>query len=316
MSVGTRKRSAAKESKRLRKGGKKVQPIHIEGRKIAHSFWGKAWCEHLESLGDYSNRLPRGRTYVRNGSVFHLEIDRGVVRARVSGSRNYDVEIEIKPLTRTSWAALKKQCRGEIGSLLELLQGRFSDHVMKLMCDSKKGLFPRVREISLDCSCPDWATMCKHVAAVLYGVGARLDEQPDLLFVLRGVDHEELISIEAKDAVAGMGTKKSARRKIAGDLSSIFGIELTEKSDEPARARKKKTSPRARAVTGKTVVRLRKKFGMSTDELALLLGVSSTTVRKWEGAIGKLNMQPKSRNAWAMVSGLERDEARERIGLS
>jgi len=213
---------------KLRKKGLCIQPVRIEGRQIAQSFWGQAWCDHLEKFSDYENRLPRGRSYIRNGSVCHLEITEGSVKAMVSGSQLYNVNIEIKNLPSRKWKDLKKRCAGQIGSLLELLQGRLSKSVMAVVTDRDNGLFPHPGEISLQCSCPDWAVMCKHVAAVLYGVGARLDEKPELLFLLRGVDHEELISAEASFAAVSNASGSDAHPRIAeSDLSHLFGIDIT-----------------------------------------------------------------------------------------
>jgi len=191
-------------------------------------------CEHLEKFSDYENRLPRGRTYVRNGSVCHLDIAKGRIAAKVSGSEIYDVQIAIKPLAKDKWRQVKDSCAGQVGSLLELLQGRLSNHVMAVVTDKDRGLFPRPGEISLDCSCPDWADMCKHVAAVLYGIGARLDEKPELLFILRGVDHAELVTEDVAKAVVTKA-KKTGRRTLAeSELSEVFGIDVA--SAQPARA--------------------------------------------------------------------------------
>jgi uncharacterized Zn finger protein/DNA-binding XRE family transcriptional regulator len=213
---------------KLRKKGLDIKPVEIEGRKIARTFWGEAWCDHLESFSDYQNRLPRGRTYVRNGSVCHLDIARGEVSAMVSGSELYMVKVAIKTFPRKKWKDVKDRCAGQIGSLLELLHGRLSKNVMSVVTDRNKGLFPLPGEINLQCSCPDWAVMCKHVAAVLYGVGARVDEKPELLFLLRGVDHEELIDTEVGVAASAAGSKGS-RRHIAEDaLADVFGIELSQ----------------------------------------------------------------------------------------
>jgi uncharacterized Zn finger protein len=233
VSVAQRRAKALVQMEKLRKKGVNIQPIRIEGRLIARTFWGKAWCEHLEKFSDYENRLPRGRTYVRNGSVCHLEVKKGQIAAKVSGSAIYDVNVAIKPLPREKWRRVKGSCAGQIGSLLELLQGKLSDHVMAVVTNRDQGLFPRPSEISLDCSCPDWATMCKHVAAVLYGIGARLDEKPELLFLLRGVDHLELVSEEAARAVVTKARKTDRRTLDESKLSEVFGIDLA-----PAAARK------------------------------------------------------------------------------
>lgn len=230
----------------LRKKGVDIQPVRIEGRKIAKTFWGEAWCNHLESFSDYENRLPRGRTYVRNGSVCHLAIAKGKIEAKVSGSEIYSLRIQIKTLPVKKWNAVKRQCSGRIGSLLELLQGRLSDNVMEVVTDRKNGLFPLPDEISFDCNCPDWAVMCKHVAAVLYGVGARLDEKPELLFKLRGVDHEELIDADAEAAVSAATSKGKSKRLDTDDLSDVFGIDIAVgDGDSPlSKAPKKKVKKR------------------------------------------------------------------------
>ena len=203
-------------------------PVTIEGRVIARSFWGKAWCGNLEAYRDYEYRLPRGRSYVRSGAVLDLDVGRGRIAAVVAGSqpRPYEVEIMIKPLAKAHWARLKGQCAGEIDSLIELLEGRLSDRLMGIVTDRKRGLFPQPGEIEMRCSCPDRATMCKHVAAVMYGVGARLDTQPELLFTLRNVEHTELIAAAVDLGASQPGTR---RKTIAEeDLSGVFGIELTQ----------------------------------------------------------------------------------------
>src|SRR6202043_2606152 len=148
----------------------------------------------LERYSDFANRLPRGRTYVRNGSVIDLQITPGEIKAMVSGSEIYKVAVKVAPVTKARWQSICKDCAGAIDSLIELLQGRFSKGIMERVCRQKTGLFPSPDEIKLSCSCPDWAGMCKHVAAVLYGVGARLDEKPALLFALRGVDENQLLA--------------------------------------------------------------------------------------------------------------------------
>jgi uncharacterized Zn finger protein/DNA-binding transcriptional regulator YiaG len=227
--VAVRQARALNKMEKLRKKGICIQPVEIEGRQIARSFWGQAWCDHLEKFSDYENRLPRGRAYVRNGSVCHLEIAEGAVKAMVSGSDLYHVNIEIKKLPGKKWGQVKKRCAGQIGSLLELLQGMLSKSVMTVVTDRDSGLFPHPGEITLHCTCPDWAVMCKHVAAVLYGVGARLDEKPELLFLLRGVDHEELISAEAGIAAVSNVSQMEGHMRIAeSDLSHLFGIDMTE----------------------------------------------------------------------------------------
>ncbi len=225
--VAQRQANAKKAMEKLsKKKGIATQPIRIEGRLIATTFWGKKWCEHLEAYSDFANRLPRGRTYVRNGSVCHLDIRKGQIEAKVMGSELYTITIGIEALPGERWRQLKAKCAGGIGSLLELLQGRLSEHVMTHVTDRDQGLFPSPKEIQLECSCPDWADMCKHVAAVLYGVGARLDEKPDLLFLLRGVDHTELISTDSAKAVTSKASGSGRKRLEGSALADVFGIDL------------------------------------------------------------------------------------------
>jgi uncharacterized Zn finger protein len=232
--VAQRRARAILKMEKLRKKGVSIQPVRIEGRQIARTFWGRAWCKHLESFSDYENRLPRGRTYVRNGSVCHLDIAKGRIAAKVSGSEVYDIQITIKALPKDKWRRVKDSCAGQVGSLLELLRGKLSDHVMAVVTDKDRGLFPKPGEISLDCSCPDWADMCKHVAAVLYGIGARLDEKPELLFILRGVDHAELVTDAAAKAVVTKAKKADRPTLDESELSEVFGIDVA--SAQPARA--------------------------------------------------------------------------------
>ena len=224
--VAERRRRAMRKMESLRKKGVDVQPVQIDGRKIAKTFWGEAWCDHLEAFSDFANRLPRGRTYVRNGSVCHLAVVKGHIEAKVSGSDLYTVQIKIKTLVDKKWKAIKGRCSGQIGSLLELLQGRLSDQVMQVVTDRREGLFPLPGEMSFQCSCPDWASMCKHVAAVLYGVGARLDEKPELLFALRGVNHDELIAADAEKAVAAATSRGKSKRMATTEIGEVFGIDL------------------------------------------------------------------------------------------
>ncbi|MCZ6876396.1 MAG: SWIM zinc finger family protein, partial [bacterium] len=220
--VAKRRAKAQREMNKLRKKGQDIQPIAIEGRTIARSFWGKGWCDHLESFSDFANRLPRGRTYVRNGSVCHLGIHPGRVDAMVSGSELYNVTIRINELKTATWESIKTKCSGQIGSVLELIQGKLSNQVMGIVADRDQGLFPKPSEIKLSCSCPDWATMCKHVAAVLYGVGSRLDDRPELLFLLREVDAAELIATE----MALPDTAATGDSLADDQLGDIFGIDL------------------------------------------------------------------------------------------
>ncbi len=234
VSVAERRLKAARAMEKLKKKGHPVSPVVLEGRAIAKTFWGKAWCDNLERYSDFANRLPRGRTYVRNGSVVDLQIGGGEVKAYVSGSEIYQVAVKVTPVSKTRWQSICTDCAGAIDSLVELLQGRFSKGVMQRLCQQGSGLFPSPKEIKLSCSCPDWASMCKHVAAVLYGIGARLDQQPELLFKLHKVDEKELIAKAGKGLP--LGAKAPAREKtLSGeDISAIFGLEMAQTTDAPS----------------------------------------------------------------------------------
>jgi len=234
VSVAERRRKAERETRKLEKKGHIASPVVIEGRTIARTFWGKAWCDNLERYSDYSNRLPRGRSYVRNGSVVDLRIAPGEVTAMVVGSHIYKVAVKVAAVSKARWTSICTDCAGSIDSLVELLQGRFSKGVMERICRQQTGLFPAPAEIKLSCSCPDWASMCKHVAAVLYGIGARLDKQPELLFELRKVDVKDLIAKAGKGLPLSM--QGPAGDKILADdgLAGLFGLEMGGVStDEP-----------------------------------------------------------------------------------
>jgi|SRR6056297_200224 len=257
VTVAERRAKARKHLEKMKKKGLAVQPVELSGRKIAASFWGKGWCEHMESFSDYDNRLPRGRSYVRNGSVCHLDIASGRIDAIVSGSALYNVKITVSPLNQNKWAAVRRACSGKIASLIDLLRGKLDRGVMEVVSDRKEGLFPLPGEMTFDCNCPDWAGMCKHVAAVLYGVGARLDHAPEMLFALRGVNHEELVDVSA--ALADTTQKGSSRRRIAATgIADVFGIDLAEadqvKQENPATApvQKNKSKQTSRAVPGRS----------------------------------------------------------------
>ena len=245
VSVAKRRAKAAKEVAKRVKNGQKVSPVQIEGRTIASTFWGQAWCTNLESYSDFANRLPRGRTYVRNGSVVDLQIEKGRIKALVSGSELYEIQIEIAALPKKNWQTLKAQSAGKISTLVELLQGKLSKAIMELVTDRDKGLFPKPAEITMRCSCPDYAGMCKHVAAVMYGVGNRLDSSPELLFLLRAVDHLELI--EQAIPAAPVRAKSGAPTIAADNLAAIFDIEIDEVPvvTEEVRTRKKPAAKKA-----------------------------------------------------------------------
>ena len=225
--VGKRIEAAKKHAaKRAKWAGRTAEPVQIKGRAIATTFWGKSWCRHLEHYSDFSNRLPRGRTYARNGSIADLLVTRGRIEAVVAGSEVYDVAIAISPLAPEKWRAIRRDCATSIGSLIDLLTGRMADDVMRRLVRPDDGMFPTPRQINVKCSCPDGARLCKHLAAVLYGIGHRLDTRPELLFLLRGVDQQELVATATKESVSLAVRGDAADALADDDLGAIFGIDL------------------------------------------------------------------------------------------
>jgi uncharacterized Zn finger protein len=305
VSVAERRREANKKMDRLRKKGKTINPINIEGRIIAREFWGKSWCEHFEYFSDFSNRLPRGRTYVRNGSVCHLSIEKGAVKGMVSGSSIYEVELTITPLEKKKWKAIKEKCKGQVGSLLELLTGKLSDSVMSVVSDPDEGLFPQDGEMSFSCDCPDWADMCKHVAAVLYGIGNRLDNEPELLFTLRNVDASELI-----DTSLTISKEATGDALEENDLGRIFDIEMDDdieglqEIEKPKEKKKKKKVFNPDKLKGKDLMKIRKETCGSVADFAKALGVTPASVYRWEKEKAILNLRSTSKEALkALVNG-------------
>jgi uncharacterized Zn finger protein len=243
VSAGEKRRRAERQVAKLKKRGRTIAPVKIDGRTIATSFWGQSWCSNLERYSDYASRLPRGRSYLRNGSVVDLQIAKGEVAAMVAGSDLYNINIAVAPVKSARWKAICRDCAGTIDSLVELLQGRLAKGVMDRVCREGDGLFPAPGEIKLSCSCPDWADMCKHVAAALYGVGARLDERPELLFVLRGVDENELIASAGRDIPLSRASPRSAKVIDDSEVAALFGLEMAESANAGAPTVPKRSKP-------------------------------------------------------------------------
>lgn len=290
--VAKRHERAKKQMQKLRKQGRFITPIELSSKKISTTFWGTSWCSHIESLSDFDNRLPRGRTYVRNGSVCHLAISEGKVTAIVTGNELYNVNVHISPLKEAKWQKIKALCKGQISSVLDLLSGKLSDGVMDIVCDKHQGMFPFDNEIEFDCDCFDWASMCKHVAAVLYGIGSRLDAHPEQLFILRAVDYNELIDIQASVATLTKGSTCDSKQLASDDLASIFGIEF-DVTTPPSKAISKITKPKA--LTGDALKKIRLELAMSKAAFAKRIGVSAKSISIWEAfAKKKIHASVKS----------------------
>lgn len=238
--VSEKKERNKKAAEKLKKKNPGIAPIVVNGRKLTSTWWGKAWNDNLESYSDYANRMGRGRSYIRHGAILDLQIASGKITALVQGSEKkpYEIGIFINPLDKAAWDKITKACEGKIESLQELIGGKFPKALNELFTTKGKGLFPAPKEIKLSCSCPDYASMCKHVAAALYGVGARLDENPALFFALRDVNVNELISkaiVQKSETLLNKSGRKSKRVIESDDISAMFGIELEDEKREPVK---------------------------------------------------------------------------------
>lgn len=293
--VGDRRKQAEKEVAKAKKSGQTLSPIAAFGGAIAKTFWGKAWCDNLERYSDYANRLPRGRTYVRNGSVIDLQITAGTVQAQVMGSSLYRVRITVEAVAKPVWGALLTDCAGSVASLVELLQGKLSKGVMERLCVPRTGLFPATKELRFSCSCPDSASMCKHVAAVFYGVGARLDHTPEVLFQLRNVDVNELVA-KALTAQPAQKAVSSKRRALdTGVLADVFGIEM---ADAPARSPVAKKTPVATAKKAAVVKKTAAAKKTAVTKKTTVTTAKKTTVAK-RITVAKGNALPKTTRSGA-----------------
>jgi uncharacterized Zn finger protein len=282
VSAAEKKARNAAAAKKLAAKNSNLKPVIASGNKIAKTFWGKAWCDNVESYQDYSNRLPRGRSYIGQGAVLDLQIMPGLVTALVAGSYGdpYTIKIEIKPLEKNRWENIKKRCTGQINSLLALAQGKLPAEILQSFCDRGEGLFPSPKEIKTKCSCPDWAGLCKHLAAVMYGIGVRLDEDPKLFFTLRGVDENELIGADIVDTL----TEGVVPEIAAENLADVFGMEFDSLEDikpdlKPVKAGVK---PVTEKWTPGKIVAMRKKLGLTQAEFGKKLDTSGTSVCFWE----------------------------------
>lgn len=290
--VAERLARAKRKMDKLRKKGKVIEPVEVQGRSIAKKFWGKRWCQYLEDFSDYENRLPKGRRYACNGSVCHLGIKKGLVEAFVSGSRVYTVKVNIKTVQKEQWKHLKNKCSGQIGSVLELLKGELSEYVMGLVADSEIGLFPKANEIHFSCNCLDWAEMCKHVAATLYGIAARIDERPDLLFLLRGVDAQELIT--TKLTTHSTKTEDLLQEVV---LSELFDIDIENETGDYNQKTPKNRILEPSKLNGKDLKKIRIEMNLNIREFAELIEVTPASIYRWEKTEGNLKLKNRSSKA-------------------
>ncbi len=271
VSVAQKRANAAQKLNALKKKNPEIQPVVIEGRSLSRTWWGKSWNENLERYADYSNRIGRGRSYVRLGAVLDLRIEPGKIHALVQGSQAspYQVAISIQALNKNNWNRVKKTAEGQLDTLAELLAGKFPKPLQEVFFAREEGLFPGPKEIDFDCSCPDWASMCKHVAAALYGVGARLDANPSLFFKLRKIKMDDLITQAVKSTSRALLKKaktRSSRVLDDANLTDVFGIKLDKDTDlQPSVAKGRDKGIRSRNRKQRTAVKSSKKTTARQD---------------------------------------------------
>jgi uncharacterized Zn finger protein len=175
-------------TQRMLDSGRDLHPVQAEGRSVAKSFWGQAWCNKLERYSD--SALSKGRTYVRRGAVLDLTIAPGTIKAMVSGASLYEVALMVEPVSSEAWARVQRRSIGLIDSREDLHAGKISERVREVLFEE---LLPSRSQIHGLCTCPVGGDFCKHQAAALYGVGVRLDVDAEELFRLRQVDERMLI---------------------------------------------------------------------------------------------------------------------------
>lgn len=210
---------------------KDYDPVIFEGNsrsKICKSWWGDAWCRNLDRYADWDNRIDRGRSYLRNGTVIDLKMNGGEIYAKVQGSREtpYTVKITIDPINEKKSRKIEKQAAGKIQNIEALLTGTFPESLKEDFFQEGM-LFPSLKEIHFNCSCPDWASLCKHVAATLFGVGVRLDTDPKIFFQMRGINIEDFVekAISGKLEKMLKNADKITPRIIKdSEIMNLFGV--------------------------------------------------------------------------------------------
>lgn len=325
--VATRRANAAREASKLAQKGKKLRPIWVQTRAIATTFWGVAWCNNLENYADWANRIPRGRTYVRNGSVVDLQIAPGEITSLVSGSSLYKIKISIDKLDAKRWKAIRADCAQQVSSLLDLMRGKLPDTVLKRLTDSNTGMFPSPKELKVQCSCPDYAVLCKHVAATLYGVGHLLDTEPELFFKMRGVDQTELAAEAMTAPATADAIGLNGQSDLAGeDLGAIFGIDLATSEEVPSTAtkklkattrdRKRSASPKAKANEFAEPTKKASRTKVQTRKVKTTTSASagrSTSSNAVERVMAAMTIGATTKKATVKKTGVKKAASKKRV---
>jgi uncharacterized Zn finger protein len=187
-----------------------------ERGQFGKSWWASKWIAALDRLVD-TGRLSRGRTYARSGQVLNIEIQPGRVDSRVQGSRPqpYKVWIKIKPLSNREWAKVTKAMASQAIFAAKLLGGEMPQNIEQAFKQAKVSLFPtKSGDLDTNCSCPDYANPCKHIAAVYYLLGEQFDENPFLIFQLRGRTKAQIMAALHAARVAGAAEPAPARKRV------------------------------------------------------------------------------------------------------
>jgi len=198
---------------------KKVKDgIRLESTKMGATWWSKKWISLLDSFG-WSNRLARGRRYARSGQVVNVTINPGVITAKVQGTRSipYDVVISIPPFTTSQWTKIFKELDAQAIYTAKLLASEMPSDIEDVFTRAQVSLFPQSkRDLTTECSCPDSANPCKHIAAVYYVIGEEFDRDPFLIFHLRGRSKEQILEAlrhQRQETIPGEIKKESTKKK-------------------------------------------------------------------------------------------------------
>ena len=189
----------------------------MKRKPFALTWWGKTWIGALERLGViWENRLPRGRTYARKGMVLNCDIQPGLITARVAGTREtpYKIKIKVKEFTKETKEKIFQILRQRPLLVSSILNLTLPENIVEIFKDHGIDLLPTTEEeFDTDCTCPDWANPCKHIAAVFYVLAEVIDNDPFVLFTLRGIPKEEFLKqlklIEEKDNISSFMPSKS-----------------------------------------------------------------------------------------------------------
>ena len=218
LSLSERRKLSEKEKKRLMEEGIDLNPLEVKPReKITKKFWGKLWYQYLSAFEDLDYRLLEGRKLVSANSLLNLVTEELSLKGLVFDQDSYQVQIKFEPLSEEQKNTFSSEVTENVGSLLSLLEGKFSDEMCERITEESSGLFPSLGEIHFDCPCMDYADLCKHSAACLIGLAKRFDENPDLFFKLRGLSPEDLLTQEKGEKLVDIDEE---------EVSKLFDIDL------------------------------------------------------------------------------------------